>query len=115
MGATAVFKLTAFVLRPLVVLMQQHLEVAGDGFETRQSMQEAFSYMVDGADAGEEMERVHRHGWMAYLNVFEERRRRSVTDMMQETHHWIILPPHSRTSAFATRACHVEQHLQLVS
>ena len=38
---------------PLVALMEQHLEVAGDGFETHQSMQEAFSYMVDGADAGE--------------------------------------------------------------
>ena len=53
MDATAVFMLIAFVLRPLVVLVQQHLEVAGDGFEARQSMQEAFSYMVDGADTGE--------------------------------------------------------------
>ena len=105
MDATAVFMLIAFVLRPLVALMQQHLEVAGDGFETRQSMQEAFSYMVDGADAGEGKERVHRHGLMAHLNVLEERCQRSALDMMQEAHHWIILPPHSRTAAFATRAC----------
>ena len=104
-GATAVFMLILFVLRLLVALMQQHLEVAGDGFETRQSMQEAFSYMVDGADAGEGKERVHRHALMAYLNVFDERCQRSALDMMQETHHWIILPPHSRTAAFATRAC----------
>ena len=40
MDATALFMLIAFVLRPLVVLMQLHLEVAGDGFETRQSMRE---------------------------------------------------------------------------
>ena len=42
---------------------------------------------------------------MAYLNVFEERCQRSALDMMQDAHHWIILPPHSRTAAFATRAC----------
>ena len=105
MDATAVLMLIAFVLRPLLALMQQRLEVAGDGFETRQSMQEAFSYMVDGADAGEVKERVHRHGLMAYLNVLEERCQRSALDMMQEEHHWIILPPHSRTAAFATWAC----------
>ena len=94
MDATAVFMLIAFVLRPLVVLMQQHLEVAGDGFETRQSMQEAFRYMVDGGDAGEGKERVHRHGLMAHLKVFEERCQSSALDMMQEARHWIILPPH---------------------
>ena len=49
----------------------KHLEVAGVGFQTRQSMQEAFSYMVDGADAGEGKERVHRHDLMAYLILFE--------------------------------------------
>ena len=49
--------------------------------------------------------RVHRHGLMAYLNVSEERCQRSAMDMMQEAHHWIILPPHSRTAAFVTRAC----------
>ena len=99
MDATAVFMLIAFVLRPLVALMHQHLEVAGDGFETRQSMQEAFSYMVDGADAGEVKDRAHRHGLMAYLNVFEERCQRPASDLMQEAHHWIILPAHSRTRA----------------
>ena len=61
--------------------------------------------MVDGADAGEGKERVHRHGLLFYLNVFEERYQRSALDMMQDAHHWIILPPHSRTGAFATRAC----------
>ena len=30
--------LIAFVLRQLAVIMKQHLEVAGDGFETGQSM-----------------------------------------------------------------------------
>ena len=62
MDATALFMLIAFVLRLLVVLMQQHLEVAGDGFDTHQSMREA----VDGADAGEVKERVHRHGLMTW-------------------------------------------------
>ena len=60
---------------------------------------------IDGADAVEVKERVHRHGLMAYLNVFEERCQRSALDMIQEAHHWIILPPHSRTAAFATWAC----------
>ena len=94
MDATAVFMLIAFVLRPLVVLRQQHLEVAGDGFKTHQSMHEAFRYMVDGGDAGEGKERVHRHGLMAHLKVFEERCQISALDMMQKAHHWIILPPH---------------------
>ena len=53
MDATAIFMLIAFVLRPLVALIQQHLEVAGDGFETRQSMQEAFSHMVGGGGRSE--------------------------------------------------------------
>ena len=55
---------TVINVRRLVVVMQQLLEVAGDGFETRQSMHEAISYMVDGADAREAKERVHRHGLM---------------------------------------------------
>ena len=39
--------------------MQQHLEIAGDGFETRQSIQEAFSYNgLMEQMLGEEMERV---------------------------------------------------------
>ena len=38
------------------------------------------------------LERVRRPGLMAYLNVFEERCQRSALDMMQEAHHWIILP-----------------------
>ena len=97
--------LFTFVLRPLVVMMHQHLKVAGDGFETWQSMQEAFSYMVDGADAGEAKERVHRHGLMAYYNVFGERCHRSALNMMQEAHHWIILPLHLRAAVFATRSC----------
>ena len=49
MDATAVFMLIAFVLWPLVALMQEDLEVAGDGFETRQSMPEVFNLMVASA------------------------------------------------------------------
>ena len=108
MDAIALFMLIAFVLRLLVVLMQQHLEVAGDGFDTHQAMREAFSYMVDGADAGEgkgASAPSWLDGLMACLNVFEERCERSALDMMQEAHRWIVLPPHSRTAAFATRAC----------
>ena len=108
MDAAAVRMLIAFVLRLLVVLMQQHLEVAGDGSETCLSMREAFSYMVDGADAGEG-EGASAQSWldglMSCLNVFEERCQRSALDVMQEAHRWIVLPHHSRKAAFATRAC----------
>ena len=102
MDATAVFTLIAFVFWPLVVVMQQHLEVAGDGFEARQSMHEAFSYMVDGADAGEVKERVHHHGLMTYLNVFEEK---CLLGPDARGAHCSILPFHSRTAVCATRAC----------
>ena len=71
--------------------MQEHLEVASDGFETRQSMHEAFSFMADGADAGEAKERVHRHGLVDFLSVFEERCQCSALCMMQEAHHCCIV------------------------
>ena len=103
--ATGVFMLIALVLRPLVTIMQQHLEVAGDGFETSQAIQEALGFMAGGAEAGGANGRVHRHGLLAYTNVFEEACLRSAMSLMQEAHHWSILPPHSRTAAFAARAC----------
>ena len=116
MDATTIFMLIAFVLRPLVALMQQHLEVAGDGFETRQSMQEAFSYMVDGADAGEGKERVHRHGLTVLLECV-----RGKMPALCLGHDARGAPlDHLAATLEDSSLCkaglhHVEQHLQLVS
>ena len=102
MDASAVFMLVLCVLRPLVVMMQVHLEVAGDGFETRQPMQEAFSFVVDGFDGLLEYVR----GKMPALCL----RRDAKSAPLDH-----LAAPHEDCRLRNAGLHHAEQHLQLVS